>query len=177
MNNLASYKEITHHNDVIREKDKKIIEMREEINRLSLVESELLQKNRVINAMKEHSFHKLPTESFKCSPKSSNLHQTSNHQNSRLLFHKVNEEHDKNEKLRSEIEDIRRSYQSSQGNLNTSSSKCFQSFCFLGLTHSLQNELSNKEILLNKNSCQLESLKKQLKLSEQKVSSLSSKVT
>ena len=47
---------------------------------------------------------------------------------------------------------------------------------FTGLTHSLQNDISNKEALLRKNAKLIDDLQKQVNISEQKISALSSRV-
>jgi len=135
---------------LVKDKDKIIVEMLEEITKLSNIESELREKDQVISAMKQHNFHKSSTNTLKCS-----AHHNKYQHNNKLLFQKITEENQRNEKLTNDLNDVKRSYQSSQG-----------------LTYSLQNEISNKEAHILKQSKQIQCLSKQLKQSELKVSSI-----
>jgi len=135
---------------LVKDKDKKIVEMLEEINKLSNIEDELREKDQVISAMKQHNLNNnsANTLEYSCYQNNSN--------NNKSLFKKITEENQRNEKLIGDFNDVKRSYQSSQG-----------------LVHSLQTEISNKEAQILKQSKQINCLRKQLKQSDLKVSSMS----
>jgi len=136
---------------LVKDKDKKIVEMLEEINKLSNIEVELREKDQVISAMKQHNLNNnsMNTLEYSC-------HQNNYRNSNKSLFKKITEENQRNEKLISDFNDVKRSYQSSQG-----------------LVYSLQTEISNKEAQILRQSKQINCLRKQLKESDLKVSSIS----
>ena len=146
--------------ETLLEKERKLIQMGDEINRLSAYEKESRYKDKIIASLRQRCQNQPP----KLPDTTTSIDDASfapiNHSCSPTLMAQLANSDKKLQELREEIRVLKRNYECSQG-----------------LVQSLQKELATKETSSKKNQSQIESLKQQLRLSEQKVSALSSKCT